>query len=111
MPAGYIEVDDGLFYKFNYPTGAYPSAVAAPLGVTSTPPAAPNKVTRAGTFADHGILRVRMPIVDASGNVLRNVIRLCDSDEFSDAQDALAGVTAFGGTIEGVYPVRKRILL
>lgn len=111
MPAGYIEIDDNLYYKFNFPVGAYPTAVAGPLGVTLTPPASPAKVTRAGTFADHGILRVRLPIVDANGVVTENKIRLCDADEFSDAQDALSGVTAFGGTIEGVYPVRKRILL
>ncbi len=111
MPSGYIEVDDGLFYKFNFPAGAYPAAVAAGLGVTLTPPAAPAKVTKAGTFADHGILRVRLPIVNATGVVIANPIRLCDVDDLSDAQDALTGTTAFGGTIEGVYPVRKRVLL
>lgn len=111
MPAGYIEIDDNLYYKFNFTAGAYPAAVAAALGVLLAPPAAPAKVTRAGTFADHGIMRVRLPIVDATGTVTENKIRLCDVDEVSDAGDALAGTAAFGGTIEGVYPVRKRILL
>lgn len=111
MPAGYIEVDDGLFYKFNFPTGAYPQAVADGLGVRLTPPEAPAKVTKAGTFADHGIMRVRLPIVDPTGNTIANRIRLCDVDDVSDASDLLTGVAAFGGTIEGVYPVRKRVLL
>lgn len=111
MPAGYIEVDDNLYYKFNFTLGAYPAAVAAALGVDLAPPAAPAKVTKAGTFADHGIMRVRLPIVDATGVVIANKIRLCDVDSVSDANDALAGTAAFGGTIEGVYPVRKRILL
>lgn len=112
MPRFYIEVEDDLFYQFNAPATAYPAAVATELGVRATRPPSPAKVTRAGIFADWGILRVRMPIVDAStGLTLRTVIRLCDVDNFSDAVDNLAGSTAFGGQIEGVYPVRKRLLI
>lgn len=111
MAAYYIEVDTGLYYKFNAPATAYPTAVASALGVQTTRPAAPAKVTKAGTFADHGIIRVRLPIVDASGTLLSTRYRLCDIDEFSDATDTLPGTAAFGGVVEGVYPVRKRILL
>ena len=112
MPGFYMEIDDDKFYKFYAPALAYPAALLAPLGITSTPPAAPAKVTRAGTFADHGILRVRLPIVDpATGVLLSTKIRLCDIDAFSDAITTLTGATLFGGTVEGVYPVRKRIYL
>lgn len=111
MAGYYIEIDDDLYYKFNASAAAYPTAIAAELGVTSTRPAAPAKVTRAGTFADHGIVRVRLPIVDNTGNLLSTRYRLCDIDNFSDAADNLPGVAAFGGVIDGVYPVRKRILL
>jgi len=111
MAGFYIEVDNNLFYKFNAPAVAYPAAIVAALGITSAPPVAPDKVTRAGTFADHGILRVRLPIVDGAGLTIATKIRLCDVDSFSGAITSLAGAPAFGGTIEGVYPVRKRIYL
>lgn len=111
MPAFYIQVGPNLFYKFNASAAAYPAAIIAALGITNATPAAPNKVTRAGTFADHGIMRVRMPIVSATGVVTATKIRLCDVDTYSGATTALAGATAFGGSIEGVYPVRKRVFL
>jgi len=111
MPGFYIEVQDDLYYKFNAPALAYPAAIVAALGITTAAPAPPGKVTRAGTFADHGILRVRMPIVNGAGITIATKIRLCDVDSYSDAITSLSGAPAFGGTIEGLYPVRKRIYL
>lgn len=106
MPRYFVQVEGDLYYQFSTRTEAYPDAIREALGVFNTGELPDDAiVTTAGTFADWGIIRVRIALENGE-----DYIRLCDVDSLTDAIATLPGDTAFGSTILKVHPVRKRIL-
>lgn len=101
MAKYYINVGDQQWYGFGAPMGTYPDTLGTVLGVGITIPVG-DRTTDAGSFADYGIMRLRIKLLNG-----KSVVRLCDADSVESAITDLPGTAAFGSSVIKVSPVRK----
>lgn len=103
----FVNIGGQRWCTFHAPVTAYTDAMGIALGVGVTLPDG-HRATSIGTFADYGIVQVRLKL--STG---KTIIRLCDADMLASAIADLPGAVypPAGATILEVAPVRKNVLV